>query len=127
MIVALTAFNCRLGRSQGRVPSGDGFVFVLGDAEPGRFHELAPGDHAEVSQTADLTDEDLVRVQLRLHVPASTPAGLAWITSIRVDGDEYARATGRPGRERVVTDLTANVSKLAGDHEVAVRLELEEV
>ena len=125
--MSLTAFNCRLGRSQGRVPSGDGFVFVLGDTEPGRFHELASGDHVEVSQTADLTDEDLVRAQLRMHVPASTPAGFAWVVSIRVDGVELARATCRPGRERFMTDLAANVSKLAGDHEVAVRLELEEV
>ena len=127
MIVALTAFNSRLGRSQGRIPSGDGFVFVLGDVESGRLHELAAGDYAEFAQVADLTDEDFVRVQLRLHVPASTPPGFVWIASIRVDGDENARVTCRPGRERVVTDLAANVSKLAGDHEVAVRLELEEV
>lgn len=125
--MTLTAFNCRLGRSQGRIPSSDGFVFVLGDAEAGRFHELAPGDHAEVRQTVDLTDADFVRVQLRLRVPASTPAGFAWVASIRVDGVALSRATCRPGRERHLTDLAANVSKLAGEHEVAVRLELEEV
>ena len=125
--MTLTAFNCRLGRSQGRIPSGDAFVFALGDAEPGRFHELAPGDHAEVKQVADLTDEDFVRVQLRLRVPSSTPPGLGWVASIRVDGVALARATCRPGRERFMTDLAANVSKLAGEHEVAVRLELEEV
>lgn len=125
--MALTAFNGRLGRSQGRVPSGDGFVFVLGDDEPGRLHELAPGDHAEVCQTTDLTDVDLVRAQLGLRVPANTPAGVAWVASILVDGVALGRATCRPGRKRVVTDLAANVSKMLGEHQVAVRLELVEV
>lgn len=124
--MALTAFNARVGRSQGRMPSDDGFVFVLGDAESGRLHELAPGDHAEVTQTADLTDEDFVRLLLRLAVPESTPPGFAWVASLRIDGVSLAHATCRPGRERLLTDLAANVSKMAGDHEVAVRLELEE-
>ena len=66
---------------------------------------------------ADLTDEDFVSVQLRLLVPASTLVGLGWVASIRVDGVALARATCRPGRERFMTDLAANVSKLAGDHE----------
>ena len=67
--MARTAFNARLGTSQGRLeaaaadgtpaPSGD-YVFVLGDAEAGRFHELASGDHVEVRQAVDLTDADFV-------------------------------------------------------------------
>ena len=136
--MARTAFNARLGASQGRLeatavgstpaPSGD-FVFVLGDAEAGRLHELASGDHVEARQVVDLTDADLVRAQLRLRVPGSvTPApGWRWVASIRVDGSALAQATCAPGRERVLTDLAANVSKLAGLHEVAVRLALEEV
>lgn len=134
--MARTAFNARLGASQGRLeaaavdgtpaPSGD-YVFVLGDAEAGRFHELASGDHVEVRQAVDLTDADFVRAQLRLRVPASTPPGWRWVASIRVDGGALAETTCAPGRERVVTDLAANVSKLAGTHEVAVRLALEEV
>ena len=35
-----------------------------------------------------------------------------------------ARMRARPGRERFVTDLAANVSKLSGTHVVGVRLEL---
>lgn len=126
--MALTAFTSRLGRSQGRLsnPSaseGD-YAFVLGDEEPGRFFELAPGDHAEVTQETDLTDVMLVRAILRLRVPASTPAGVAWEASIVVDGAKLARMRARPGRERLVTDLAANVSKVAGLHTVGVRLEL---
>jgi len=134
--MARTAFDARLGESQGRLeaaavdgapaPSGD-YVFVLGDAEAGRFHELASGDHVEVRQEVDLTDADLVRAQLRLRVPASAPPGWRWVASIRVGGNPLAQATCAPGRERVLTDMAANVSKLAGLHEVAVRLALEEV
>lgn len=133
--MARTTFDARLGVSQGRTtaaadgapaPSGD-YVFVLGDAEAGRFHELAGGDHVEVRQEVDLTDADLVRAQLRRRVPASAPRGWRWVASIRVGGNPLAQATCAPGRERVLTDLAANVSKLAGLHEVAVRLALEEV
>lgn len=134
--MARTAFDARLGASQGRLeaaavdgapaPSGD-FVFVLGDAEAGRLHELASGDHVEVRQEVDLTDADFVRAQLRLRVPASAPPGWRWVASIRVGGNPLAQATCAPGRERVLTDLAANVSMLAGLHEVAVRLALEEV
>jgi hypothetical protein len=134
--MAHTAFNARLGASQGRLeaiavgstPGSSGeFVFVLGDEEAGRVHELASGDHVEVRQVVNLTDADLVRAQLRLRVPASTPPGWRWVASICVDGGPRAHATCAAGRERVLTDLAANVSKLAGLHEVAVRLALEEV
>lgn len=128
----LTAFESRLGLGQGRVqpqgttpPSGD-HVFVLGDDEAGRIYEFAPGDHAAVVQETDLTDVDLVRAHLRLRVPASLPANLAWEASIVVDGAKHARATCPPGREREITDLAANVSKMAGMHQVGVRLELVE-
>ena len=128
----LDAFRSRLGLGQGRVqplgaaaPSGD-YVFVLGDDETGRVFELVAGDHAEVVQDTDLTGVDFVRANLRLRVPASTPAGLAWEVSMVLDGAKYARATCLPGREREITDLVANVSKLAGVHQVGVRLELVE-
>ena len=106
----LGAFTSRLGVGQGRIeprsivaPSGD-YVFVLGEDEPGRFFELDAGDRAEVVQDTDLTSVDLVRAWLRLRVAA--------------------RATCPAGRERVLTDLAANVSKLSGTHQVGVRLEL---
>jgi len=128
--MALTAFTSRLGLGQGRIrpshaPTQAGeLVFVLGDDEPGRFFELAAGDHAEVTQSVDLTGAALVRAVLRLRVPKTLPAGLAWEAAIVVDGVSFARARSGRGRERVITDLAANVSKLAGVHAVGVRLEL---
>jgi aminoglycoside phosphotransferase len=126
--MALTAFTSRLGRGQGRLATskatGGDYAFVLGDDEAGRFFELAPGDHAEVTQETDLTSVMLVRALLCLRVPASTPAGRAWEASIVVDGTKLARMQARPGRERLVTDLAANVSKLSGLHTIGVRLEL---
>lgn len=125
--MALTAFTSRLGRGQGRLATskatGGDHAFVLGDAEPGRLFELAPGDHAEVTQQTDLTGVMLVRALLRMRVPAST-SGLAWEASIIVDGTKLASMRAKPGRERLVTDLAANVSKLSGLHTTGVRLEL---
>ncbi|PIE65645.1 MAG: hypothetical protein CSA24_02300 [Deltaproteobacteria bacterium] len=128
----LTAFENRLGSGQGRIalahaapPSGD-YVFVLGDDEAGRLFELAPGDRAEVVQQTDLSGVDLIRAHLRLRVPAQLPAGLAWEASIVVDGNKRAMATCSLGRERVLNDLAANVSKMTGLHQAGVRLELVE-
>lgn len=64
---------------------------MIGEDEPGRLFELASGDHAEVTQSTDLTGVMLVRALLRLRVPASTPSGLAWEASIVVDGNKLAR------------------------------------
>ena len=128
----LDAFRSRFGVGQGRIvptggaPASGDYAFALGEDEPGRTFELAPGDHAEVVQDTDLTGVDLVRAHLRLRVPASLPAGLAWEVSVIVDGAKRARATCAAGRERVLTDLAANVSKLGGVHQVGVRLELVE-
>ncbi len=128
----LDAFRSRLGVGQGRIrpagaaPASGDYVFVLGEDEAGRLFELVAGDRGEVLQDTDLTDVDLVRAHLRLRVPASVPEGLAWDVSIVVDGAKLARATCLPGRQRVLTDLAANVSKLAGVHAVGVRLELVE-
>jgi len=77
-----------------------------------------------VTQSTNLTGVKLVRALLRLRVPASTPPGLAWEASLVIDGAALARMRAKPGRERLVTDLAANVSKLAGVHTVGVRLEL---
>lgn len=126
--MALTAFTSRLGRGQGRLATpkatGGDYAFVLGDDEAGRLFELTPGDHAEVTQETDLTGVMLVRALLRLRVPASTPAGFAWEASLIVDGTKLAAMRAKPGRERLVTDLAANVSKLSGMHIIGVRLEL---
>ncbi|MCP3167333.1 hypothetical protein [Myxococcus qinghaiensis] len=128
--MALTAFTSRLGLGQGRIrpqrgtPASGEYLFVLGDEEPGRRFELAPGDFAEVTQAVDVTSVDLVRAALRLRVPSAAPAGLAWEASLVVDNVKYARCLGRPGRERLLGDMAANVSKLSGVHTVGVRLEL---
>lgn len=126
--MALTAFTSRLGLGQGRLATplaaSGGYAFVLGDLEPGRFFELAVGDHVDLTQTTDLTALKLLRATLRLRVPAGLPPGLAWEAALVVDGVPLARARTRPGRERVLTDLAANVSKLAGPHTVGVRLSL---
>jgi len=61
-----------------------------------------------------------------MRVPPGLPESFAWETSLIVDGAKHARATCAAGREREITDLAANVSKLAGTHEIGVRLELLE-
>ena len=124
----LTAFTSRLGLGQGRLKTSKAgmgeYAFVLGDVETGHYFQLAPGDYSAVTQAVDVTGISLVRVLLRLKVPASIPADLAWEASVTVDGAKKARMTAVPGRERLMTDLAANVSKLTGVHLVGVRLEL---
>jgi len=124
--VELDAFSSQVGLTQGRLdPASDGeHVFVLGDELGGRVAELSPGDFAEVAQDADVTDVDVVRVWLRLRVPDDLPPDLAWVASITVDDRVVARGTARPGQTRDLTDLLGNVSKLAGTHRIAIRLEL---
>lgn len=117
----LTAFTSRLGEGQGRLGPG---VFVLGDDEPGRVFELGLGDYVEVTQSTDLTGVTLVKSAMALRVPKSLPAGFAWEVSLVIDGNKHASLRASPGRERRVTDLAANVSKLTGQHVVGVRLEL---
>lgn len=124
----LDAFRSRLGEGQGRVAAAEAeHVFVLGDATGGSEAELTEGDFAEVAQDVDVTDADVVRVWLRLRVPEEVPADLAWVASITVDGRVVGQGTARPGSTRDLTDLLGNVSKLAGAHRIAVRLELVRV
>jgi hypothetical protein len=119
------AFTARLGAGQGRGPDGEGgHAFVLGQAETGWRGDLEAGDFAEVRQEVDLTSADLVRVRLRLRVPAEVPPGFAWQASLWVGGVRRSSARGVPGRTRLLGDLAANVGALRGTHLVAVRLEL---
>ena len=121
----LDAFSSRLGDGQGRIETSAGEAsFVLGYLEPRRMFDLQQGDYAEVVQTTDLTDVTLVRARCTLVVPAGLPTSLAWEVSILVDGLKLACATCGSGRTRELTDLAANVSKLSGTHEIAVRLTL---
>ena len=124
----LDAFRSQLGDGQGRVANAEGeHVFVLGDAGGRREANLSEGDFAEVAQDVDVTDADVVRVWLRLRVPDDVPPDLAWVASITVDGRVVGRGTARAGSTRDLTDLLGNVSKLAGTHRVAIRLELVRV
>lgn len=117
----MDAFTARLGVSEGRVAQSDGtVVFVLGDLEPGREHDLPPGDYVELAQIADLTGVLLVRVLGTLRAPAVG----SWRASLRVGGTEVASLLGWRGRTRPVSDLAANVSAVVGATEVAVRLTL---
>lgn len=121
----LDAFRSRLGEGQGRIETSAGEAsFVLGELEPGRLFDLQLGDYAEVVQTTDLTGVTLVRAGCTLVVPGGLPTSLAWEASILIDGLKLASTTCGAGHVRELTDLAANVSKLAGDHEVAIRLTL---
>jgi hypothetical protein len=128
--MALSAWNRELGTTQGRVqpqgfaPPQGAFAFVLGRDLPGLTQKLELGDFVEVKQTADFGDAKLVRLRARMRPPAEVPAGVAWKASLRLDGAERASQILVPGRTRDRIDLAANVSKLAGDHELAFRLEL---
>lgn len=124
----LTAFNSRLGLSQGRIPTDDtDFVFVLGDDVPGYFHNLEGGDYAQVVQDLDLTDVNIVQTELTVEVPDSTPETIGFELSIVVDEMKMATTVCFRGQKRRITDLTANVSKSTGIHTVGVRLEVIEV
>lgn len=126
------AFTARLGEGQGRIvpkntiPLFGDYVFALGNDEAGRFFELAAGDFAEVVQEVDLSSQDLIRTNLHLRVPSSLPEENYWEASIVIDGTKSARATCPAGRERRITDLAANTSKMTGLHQVGIRLELME-
>ena len=121
--MTLDAFRARLGVDQGRVAHDDHAAFVLGALTPGRTHDLAPGDYAELVQLVDLTTADLVRVAATCTMPTITDP-LRWRLIIRVDGVALAQRLLPSGRTVEVHDLAANVASLAGPHEVAVRLEL---
>ena len=115
----MDAFTARLGLSQGRVTTASGdVVFVLGDLEPGRMADLAPGDYVEVVQTLDVTGVGVVAVAGTLRAPGAGK----WHVGLRVAGVEVAGIDGWPGRTRNVSDLTANVSGRSGPTEIAVRL-----
>jgi hypothetical protein len=128
--MSLDAFSASLGQHQGRIRPSHGapvsgeFSYVLGNEEPGWFFDLAVGDGAELVQQADLTSVGILRLKVRMSVPASLPSSLAWEISILIDGVKAARARCQAGRARVLSDLAANVSKLTGTHEIGVRLEL---
>jgi hypothetical protein len=125
----LTAFNSRLGISQGRIASDetDEYFFVLGDDVPGYIRKLEVGDRAQVVQDIDLTDIDVIRTELSVKVPDSTPEDIGFELSIVVDDTKTATTVCLAGQTRRITDLSADVSKWTGVHTAGVRLEVIEV
>jgi len=121
--MALDAFSARLGIDDGRVQRGDGAVFVLGSLTPGRVHDLDVGDYAEVTQDADLTNVDLIRIDATVTTPA-TALGLAWELAIWIDGIAVTRRRLRSAIGLRVRDLAANVAGASGVRTIALRLEL---
>jgi hypothetical protein len=122
-------FDRSLGIRQGRItPDGfeqtDDFAFVLGSDDPGYLGNLDPGDYAEVSQSVDLTGVNFIRARLRLRTPEGMPSDRDWEASILIGGSKEATMVSPAGETRDRNDMAANVSKLAGFHTVAFRVEL---
>lgn len=125
--MSANAFTARMGYSQGRLVLPDGStVFVMGEREPGYFHELVAGDFIQISQSVDLSAVDWIWPQLRFSVPESTGPQWLWRVSIWVSGVMLVSTDGRAGQVRELKDFAANVSKHSGLHEVTLMLSLEE-
>lgn len=125
----LTAFNSRLGISQGRIPleSTESFVFVLGDDVPGYYYDLEAGDYAQVVQAVDLADIDLIRTELDVEVPESIPSRFGYEISIVVNDVKLETILCKARYRHHITDLAANVSIMTGVQLVGVRLEVVRV
>ena len=123
-----TAFNRRLGETQGRVePVGanalDGsFVFALGSDVSGSKYPINLGDSVRVEQTADVTGIKLIRFQAILRPPASLPAGTRWIAEWGVGHIVHGRRE-LPATEPVhLRDGAINVSAMSGNKTIFFRL-----
>ncbi len=71
--------------------------------------------------------QNIVRFSGALRPPESLPSGVGWKASLRIDGSEKSSRLLEIGRERNIFDMSANVSKLVGDHDLAFRLEVVSV
>lgn len=124
----MTPLDARLGLDQGRrEEAGGGAAFWLGSAEEGRLADLIPGDFVELVRTVDLTEDDLVSFSGSFTTPRDLPGDRRWRLLLLLDGVEVAGLEGWPGYTRQIDDLKLNASKLSGDHEIAIRLQLEAV
>ncbi len=135
----LTPFDAFLGDLQRRVPAPAGdptpgdWLLALGSLAEGRADDLGilndaggalgltVGDAVEATQAVDVTAASLLRIGVRLRVPAD--ATLGWRCVLKVDGVEHAALVGRPGVTRVAGDLAANVRAMVGVVTLAIRLE----
>lgn len=125
-----TPFDAALGIRQGRiapigfVPTSGEFALVLGSDTPGHIHDVNLADGIQVTQSVDVTSDNFIRAVLRFRNATTIPPGVNWEASIVVAGVKRASMVLEPGRTRDRIDMVANVSKLSGVKNVAVRLDL---
>lgn len=113
---------------QGLVAAPEGeHVFVLGYELPGMFHRFSVGDFAQVEQEEDFGATKVVRVLAIIRPSVIMPSNLAWRFSLLLDGVLYTSRLLEPKRDRRLVDVAANVSKLAGLHRLAFKVELVSV
>ena len=128
----VSPWDMLFGRQQGRiapvgaVPPEGLYAFTLGldGSVASHLQELAVGDYIELTQTGDFDTETFFGVPLQIRGPATIAAGTSgWKVSLLINTVEVASRTF--GANAVIdTELKANVSALAGNNDVAIRLEL---
>lgn len=110
---------------QGLIAAPEGeHVFCLGYELAGLFHRFAAGDFSQIEQDEDFGATNIVRVVALIRSTDAMPSTLAWRFSLLLDGVIYTSRILEPGRDRVLVDIAANVSKLVGNHTLAFRLDL---
>ena len=128
----LTAFDVFFGGQQGRLdpttlePTEGTFAFVMGvdGTIPTHLTDIAVGDFIQIAQTADFDTNNIVQIDVKMRGPSALAAGTTgWKLSLLINSVE--RMSRTIGANQVLdTVFSANVSALAGDHELALRLEL---
>lgn len=130
----LTAFDAELGGEQGRIladgvtaPDGS-YVLCLGSDLAQQFADMEVGDFIEFKQSGDFDTANVVKVTVRSRAPAVMPAGLGWKFSLRIGGAErVSQILNLDDDDIRDREFGANVSQLAGNQELAFRLELVNV
>ncbi len=123
------AFQRRPGELSNRIPTptdwevdGDS-VWCLGSAEPGWTARLAPGDAAEVQQSATFTTTLYYRARARLRAPSQMPTGWSWEVYAERAGVELWKRVLEPGREVVdVEDVVLPTFGQASPHAILMGL-----
>ncbi len=110
---------------QGLIAAPEGeHVFCLGYELAGLFHRFAVGDFSQIEQAEDFGATNIVRVIALIRSTDTMPSNLAWRFSLLLDDVIYTSRVLEAGRDRALVDVAANVSKLAGNHTLAFRLDL---
>lgn len=93
---------------------------MLGASVPAATLDLIAGDWVEVSQLANVTTDDVVRVSGSIQ--AHGQAAGVWRVELRIGERVAAARTLREPRRIPLDDLVADVSRLDGEVLVALRL-----